>query len=84
MAETFGTGSYAAISGVPAFAISGARAVAPVGASALYDATRGMPLAGHNAVLVVLLVFAAGRASRSWGSEDRMTREPPRTSVAGS
>ena len=59
VAETFGAKSYAAISGVLAFAISAARAVAPVGASLLYDASRGLPVTGYEAVLVVLLAFAA-------------------------
>ena len=60
VAETFGAGSYAAISGVLAFTISVARALAPVGASALYEVAGGRIIAGYDAVLLLLLVLALG------------------------
>jgi MFS family permease len=60
LAETFGVSSYAEISGVLALVLAVTRALAPVGASALYSASSGLPLAGYDAVLAVLLLFAVG------------------------
>ena len=73
LAEAFGAGSYAEISGVLALVLSLARAAAPVGASALYSASSGLPLTGYDAVLVVLLIFAAGAAVAVLGA--RMPRD---------
>jgi len=60
LAETFGVMSYGEISGVLALVLSVARAAAPVGASVLHEASRVLPVAGYDAVLVVLIVFAIG------------------------
>ena len=62
LAETFGAGSYAEISGVVVLAISVARAAAPVGASVLYSTSRDLPLRGYDAVLLGLVVLALGSA----------------------
>ena len=60
IADSFGVASYAEISGVLAFVLSLARATAPVGASALYEATQGLPVARYDAVLVVLASLGVG------------------------
>jgi MFS family permease len=60
VAETFGAGSYAEISGVLALVIAMARATAPVGASLVYSASPGGTGRGYDAVLVVLLVLTLG------------------------
>jgi len=70
VAETFGAASYAEISGVLAFVLSVARAVAPVGASIVYAAS-GLPLTGYRAVLAVLLVFAVGASLAVLGARVR-------------
>jgi MFS family permease len=60
LAETFGAMSYGEISGLLALVLSVARAAAPVGASVLHEASRALPVAGYDAVLVVLMVFTIG------------------------
>ena len=74
VAETFGAGSYAAISGVLAFVLAVARAAAPVGASIVYAVSGGLPLAGYDAVLAVLLLFAVGAAVAVLGARVRPER----------
>lgn len=63
VAETFGPARYAEISGVLSFALSLARAVAPVGTSILYDASQTGPFRAYDAVLVALLVLTLGSAA---------------------
>ena len=62
VAEMFGSASYAEISGVLAFVLSLARAIAPVGASVVYGFSSFGPVRGYDAVLWVLLVLALGSA----------------------
>jgi MFS family permease len=63
IADAFGAVSYAEISGVLAFVLSLARAVAPVGASVLYEASQGLPVTGYDAVVVVLALLSMGSAA---------------------
>ncbi len=60
IADAFGAASYAEISGVLAFVLSLARAVAPVGASVLYDVSERFPVARYDAVLLMLVCLGAG------------------------
>jgi MFS family permease len=60
IADSFGAASYAEISGMLAFVMSIARATAPVGVSALYEASQGLPVARYDAVLLVLASLAVG------------------------
>jgi len=60
IADSFGAASYAEISGMLAFVMSIARATAPVGVSALYEASQGLPLARYDAVLAVLASLGLG------------------------
>jgi MFS family permease len=62
VAETFGVARYGEISGVLSFVLSLARAVAPVGASILYDVSHSGPVRAYDAVLVAWLVLALGSA----------------------
>ena len=60
VAETFGPARYGEISGVLSFALALARAVAPVGASILYDVSGAWPVRAYDAVLLALLVLSIG------------------------
>jgi MFS family permease len=60
VAETFGAGSYAEISGVLALVVAMARAAAPLGASLVYETSPGGAGGGYDTVLVVLLVLTLG------------------------
>ena len=62
LAESFGAASYAEISGVLTLVLSLTRAAAPVGASILYESSRGLAVQGYDAVLVVLALLAIGSA----------------------
>ena len=60
LAETFGPARYGEISGVLAFVMSLARAVAPVGTSLLYEASQAGPFQAYDAVIVSWLLLALG------------------------
>ncbi|HEX6051990.1 MAG TPA: MFS transporter [Gemmatimonadaceae bacterium] len=64
LADRFGHANYGSISGVLALLVAFARAVAPVGASVVYEASRATGvLPGYDAVLAALLLVTAGAAA---------------------
>lgn len=73
VAETFGPVRFGEISGVLSFALSLARAVAPVGASILYDISGAGPVRAYDTVLVTLLVLSVASTIAVLIAERRTT-----------